>query len=364
MKRSVVLGIILCFVCLNSFGQYYNIKGKVFSASSGQPLGKASVFAQNTTLGTLTDEEGEFTLSLPNGGYDLTVSYSGLETIIKRVSTADAGNVMSFVLNPKQENLDDVVIVASNKVRDGLEKYGQFFRNNFLGQTRNSLESKILNDSILQFYYYKKTNKLKVISPEPLIIENHALGYNISYALDSFVHEYDKELSIYTGNPLFSNMITEDSAQYAAWDAARNFAYQGSMLHFMRSMYDKEAGKNGFEMQTIVEMNAEEKSIPVKNIYNALHYVKDDSLALVEIYPNLPRVGILYKNAKPSTSYSANHPGEPKAFRFSVIQFMPDRRITIEENGYYHDQENILTSGYWGWEKVSDLLPYDFIPKN
>jgi hypothetical protein len=159
-------------------------------------------------------------------------------------------------------------------------------------------------------------------------------------------------------------MITEDSARYIAWDAARNLAYKGSILHFMRSIYNKEAGKNGFEMQTIVEVNGDEKSIPVKNIYNALHYTKDDSLSTVEIYPNLPRVGILYKNAKPSTIYSANHPGEPKDFRFSVIQFMPDTRIIIEENGYYYDQENILTSGYWGWEKVSDLLPYDFIPKN
>lgn len=364
MTKFSILNFLLALCCFTSFGQYYNVKGKVFDAASGKPLGKASVFAQNTTLGTLTNEDGEFSLSLPNGGYDLAITYSGLETIIKRVTTADAGPILSFVLNPKQENLDDVVIVASNKVRDGLAKYGQFFRDNFLGQSKNSYETKILNDTILEFYYYKKTNKLKVIAAEPLLIENYALGYNISYALDSFVHEYNKDVSIYTGNPLFSNMISEDSMQYIAWDAARNFAYKGSILHFMRSMYNKEAGKNGFEMQTIVEMNNDEKSIPVKNIYNALHYSKDDSLATVEIYPNLPRVGILYKNAKPATMYSANNPGEPKNFRFSVIQFMPDARITIEENGYYYDQENILTSGYWGWEKVSELLPYDFIPKN
>ena len=158
-------------------------------------------------------------------------------------------------------------------------------------------------------------------------------------------------------------MISEDSAQYAAWDVARNAAYNGSLLHFMRSIYAKEAGKNGFEIQTIVEINNEEKSLPVKNIYNALHYSKDDSLATVEIYPSLPRVGVLYKNAKPSALYSANNPGEPRNFRFSVLQFMPEAKLTIEENGYYYDQEEILTSGYWGWEKVGELLPYDFIPK-
>ncbi len=363
MKRISFLLATFTFVCSLSYGQYYSVKGKVFNASNGQPLEKASVFAQNTTLGTLTNAEGEFVLTLPNGGYDLAITYSGLETMIKRVTTADAGTTLSFVLNPKQENLDDVVIVASNKVRNGLEKYGQFFRDNFLGQSKNSYDSKIVNDTILEFYYYKKANKLKVIAAEPLQIENYGLGYNISYALDSFVYEYNKETSIYTGNPLFSNMISEDSAQYAAWDVARNAAYNGSLLHFMRSIYAKEAGKNGFEIQTIVEINNEEKSLPVKNIYNALHYSKDDSLATVEIYPSLPRVGVLYKNAKPSALYSANNPGEPRNFRFSVLQFMPEAKLTIEENGYYYDQEEILTSGYWGWEKVGELLPYDFIPK-
>ncbi len=343
--------------------QNYLVKGKVFSGTTGQPLAKASVFAQNTTLGTLTDDEGNFSINLPNGGYDLAITYSGYETALKRVTTADAGAApLSFVLNPKQENLDDVVIVSSNKVRNGLEKYGQFFRDNFLGQSRNSLETKIINDSILEFYYYKKQNKLKVIAAEPLQIENYALGYNISYSLDSFVYEYNKEASIYTGNPLFSNMVTEDSAQLTTWNSARNLAYRGSILHFMRSIFSKDAGKNGFEMQTILEMNNEEKSVPVKNIYNALHYTKDDSLATVEIYPSLPRAGILYKNAKPSALYTANNPGEPKTFRFSVIQFMPDARLTIEENGYYYDQESLLISGYWGWDKVAESLPYDFIP--
>jgi hypothetical protein len=34
--------------------------------------------------------------------------------------------------------------------------------------------------------------------------------------------------------------------------------------------------------------------------------------------------------------------------------------ITIEQNGYYYDQEDITTNGYLGFKKVGDMLPYDY----
>src|SRR5919112_494385 len=53
------------------------ISGTVKDAETGQPLEGASVFAQNTTKGTLSDKEGAFKLYLEKGGYEIVVSYSG-----------------------------------------------------------------------------------------------------------------------------------------------------------------------------------------------------------------------------------------------------------------------------------------------
>lgn len=36
--------------------------------------------------------------------------------------------------------------------------------------------------------------------------------------------------------------------------------------------------------------------------------------------------------------------------------------IIVEENGYYFDQKDVLTLGYWAWEKMADFLPYDYHP--
>ena len=101
---------------------------------------------------------------------------------------------------------------------------------------------------------------------------------------------------------------------------------------------------------------------PVGNTYSALHYEKDDSTLVVEIKPNLPRVGVIYKKEKPTASYLLKFPSEPKDFQFSILTFDPKETIVIEQNGYYYDQNDLIVSGYWGWEKVGDLLPYDYVP--
>jgi hypothetical protein len=47
--------------------------------------------------------------------------------------------------------------------------------------------------------------------------------------------------------------------------------------------------------------------------------------------------------------------------QISILEF--PEYIAIEQNGYYYDQKDILTSGYWSWEKLADLLPYDYDPE-
>jgi TonB family protein len=71
------------------------IKGKVVQEESGKPLHGASVIIEGTTSGTISDENGNFTLVDSNpkkeetGGYftDVVVSYVGLESRVITVSS-------------------------------------------------------------------------------------------------------------------------------------------------------------------------------------------------------------------------------------------------------------------------------------
>jgi hypothetical protein len=239
--KKITGSILFCFISLFAFSQSnYSISGKVIDATTKQPLLGASVFAENTTLGTATGADGNFHLKLPGGGYSIVVTFTGYQTETRRVSAGDAGNNdMVIEIKQKEKSLEEFVIKSTNEVADGLAKYGDFFMENFIGKTANSKQCYIKNKEALKFFYYRRAKRLKVISTAPLEIVNDALGYTIKYELDSFVHEYNTQVSIYTGYPLFQEMQSSNMADLEKWTTARKTAYNGSILHFMRSMHEK-----------------------------------------------------------------------------------------------------------------------------
>ncbi len=338
----------------------YIITGKVIDKNTRLPLQGASVFAQNTTFGVATDAEGRFKLKLPNGGYELIVTFTGYETESLRIrnTTADDKDRVIEVM-PKEKSLQEVSIVSSNEVKDGWQKYGDFFTQNFVGKSEFSRQTLIKNPEVLKFYYSKKRNRLKVLSSEPLMVENFALGYNIKFAIDSFTYEYDNNTAQFTGYPLFEEMQgTPDKG--IIWKQNRDKAYKGSLLHFMRSLYSKTLHTDGFEIQFLVKNNDEEKTIPLKNPYLALNYNKDDSTNTVDFRPNQPEMIVIYNKAKPEDAYFIFDPKAKKDFQVSTISVAKGETMVIEENGYFFEQTEIITNGYWGFEKIGDMLPYDY----
>ncbi|MEO7766577.1 MAG: carboxypeptidase-like regulatory domain-containing protein, partial [Ferruginibacter sp.] len=176
MKLAIPLMTFLFWSAICFAQSTYLITGKVVDVATRSPMQGASVFAQNTTTGTATDINGEFVLRLPNGGYGLVISFTGYETTSRRISTADADDKNIVIEIKRQENaMEDVVIKASNEVKDGWEKYGSFFLENFIGNSDNSKGCTITNKEVLKFYFYKRKNRLKVLATAPIEMENLSL---------------------------------------------------------------------------------------------------------------------------------------------------------------------------------------------
>lgn len=358
--KSYLIIFVAFFIYSSSFSQAnITVSGNIINDATGAPMAAASVFAQNTTLGTVTDKEGNFMLQLPAGGYDLIITYTGFKTESRRITSSEAAEKINIRLKEKEKELEVVSVVSSNEVLDGLTKYGQFFKDEFIGKSTNSKQCSIENPEVLHFFFSKKKNRLKITATEPLLIKNLALGYNIRYSLDSFTHEYKTEVSTFTGFPLYEKMLA-DSITTLQWQQARAIAFKGSTLHFMRSLYNKDLKIDSFNVQFIITANGKEEAMKLKDVYAALNYEKDDSTQTVEIMPNQPNVGILYLAAKPSVAFLSENKNEPKDFRFSILIFKPTESIVIEQNGYFYDQNDISISGYWSWEKIADQLPYDY----
>ncbi len=344
------------FASIFSFAQY-TVTGKIVDSASKEPLYGASVFCQNTTSGTTTNKQGEFSLQLKSGGgSELIISYTGYQTRELRINNSE-NPVLNIELVKAEKSMQEVVIQTSNEVEDGLTKYGSFFIDNFIGTTPFAAQCKILNPDVLHFYYYKKSDKLKVLATAPIEIENKALGYNMRYQLDTFVYYYKTDISSYRGYCLFTEM-SGNFDEMKKWSANRKDAYYGSKLQFMRSYYDSTLKDDGFDIALLNETN-DKKFDPVTNPYDTTYYLAYDSTNEIEIfYPR--KISVTYRK-KPEPEYLKKF-NLPKnvAIRISYIDLLD--AISIKENGYYYDQKYWVNQGYWSWKNLADMLPYDYIP--
>lgn len=335
----------------------FTISGTVVDGESKEPLYGASVFAQNTTTGTTTNKEGKFLIELKSGGYDLIISYTGYQTKLLQITSSD-NNSLSIELSKEDKSMGEVVIRSTNEVKDGWEKYGSFFIEHFIGSTPFATMCMLQNSQALKFYFYKRSNKLKVLATEPLQIINKALGYNLRYQLDSFVYYYKTEISSYRGYCFFSEDTTGTSEELKKWKYNREKAYYGSKLHFMRSYYDSTLAEEGYMIDLLDEGN-NTKFIRIHNFYDTTYFLADDSTSEIEVYfPG--KISVTYKKA-PEEEYLKKYKLPLKVkMQISYVDLLD--AIAVKQNGYYYDQKDWVNQGYWSWKNLADMLPYDYNP--
>jgi TonB-linked SusC/RagA family outer membrane protein len=90
-----------------------SISGKVISAEDGESIVGATVMVKGTTSGTITNVNGDFTISLPGTNRTLVVSYVGMKT-----AEVQATPGMVVRLESDAEELEEVVVTAMGISRD------------------------------------------------------------------------------------------------------------------------------------------------------------------------------------------------------------------------------------------------------
>lgn len=113
---------VLLFLLLNLSLQAqnnYEINGRVVSENEGLPY--VSIYIKGTTIGTTTDDFGNFKLSnLSQGTYHITASFVGYKTLIKKINvTAD---IYGLTFNLEyDDSLEEVVVTGTLKPVSRLE---------------------------------------------------------------------------------------------------------------------------------------------------------------------------------------------------------------------------------------------------
>jgi hypothetical protein len=334
------------------------VSGKVLDSATQLPLKGASVFCQNTTFGVITNNEGEFSLSLPKGGYDLVVSYTGFQSGEMRINASNTEPLL-FQLLAKDKSMEGVVVAGSNEVPDGWKKYGSFFKEQFLGTTANARQCELENPEALRFFYSKKRNRLKVLAKEDLRIVNQALGYKIRYQLDSLSFEYGTKISTYSGYPFFETM-TGSPEEETQWATNRNKSYKGSKLHFMRSWHAKTIEEEGFVLEQVSNQDAQEfESARLPNYYDTSFYYSDSGVVDIQL-PGKYR--IKFHREMPDPAFVRFYKLPPHIrVQLTVLDILDD--FVIEENGYWWEQADLINTGYWSYERLAEAVPYDYTPQ-
>lgn len=108
-KLSVILACL--FLCVGMVLAQNKISGTVVSAEDGEPVIGASVMIQGTKVGTVTDIDGNFTLSANRANPMLEISYIGMVTQkVKGTSN------MKITLQTDSKTIDEVVVTGMVKV--------------------------------------------------------------------------------------------------------------------------------------------------------------------------------------------------------------------------------------------------------
>lgn len=185
--RQFNLKKLLCFLflffSLISFAQI-TIRGKVLDKNK-RALEGASVYFNNTLIGTTTDENGAFEISIKEGQYDLIISFLGFKTINYPVNKSLPNKSITFILL-EDENVLDEIVIKKIKYDDEWKYNLQTFKQELLGQSDFAKNCKISNPKVLRFEFDQKTMVLTAQAHKPLQIINKDLGYLISFDLVQF----------------------------------------------------------------------------------------------------------------------------------------------------------------------------------
>jgi hypothetical protein len=333
------------------------LKGRVVDSETKEPLQGSSVFAQNTTRGTITDKDGAFQLYLDKGGYELIISFTGYTSKTLSVQGTDSTH-LTIELQKADNSMSEVVIKSSNEVPDGWEKYGKFFIEHFIGATPFAVRCKLQNPEVLKFLYYKRNDRLKVLASAPLLITNRALGYELRYELDSFVYFFKTSINSYRGL-CFYTMMEGSPEEQQTWSANRREVYYGSRLHFLRAYYDSTLKEEGFTIDLLAN-NSETKFDRLRNPYDTSYYFYNDSTNDAELWFPV-KATITYQKKAPLKEYLQQYK-LPLNVKIQLSYIDLSEGIIIKPNGYFFSQQSWTNQGYWSWKNLADQLPYDYEP--
>lgn len=339
MKKSFT---ILLFLLQLNFLYSQLINGTIVDENDA-PLYGVSVYFDGTTIGTTTNEEGFFELSvnqIPNASF--VISYIGYETVY----LSSFQLPINIKLHPSAISLREVVL---EPIPFSRKEMLTVFREQFLGKTKGGKNCEILNENAIQFSYTSKEFKLEAFADEKLIITNNYLGYKVEFELVDFFVTYGRRTlsnefvrtSYYAGTTFYQE-ITDSKKDF---EKNRINSYLGSPKHFFKSLIENRWDKKGFILfdgKFATDANLHFESEEVGNLKLIKVKPKEVKTNLTSDLPFFRNFNILYDNK------------EQSIITFKTSEFY------VDYFGNNTHIDKILFSGEISKKRFGDMLPINY----
>lgn len=344
----------------------WSLQGVVRDAESGEAIAGAHVFVLESTLGTVTDASGHFSIyNLSDGAHKVGVSMLGYKPYTLQVDLPGlpAGQ-LEIDLTQQVYQMDQVMVTGKRDRR--WKKQLRKFEQEVIGDSENARKTQIVNPEVLHFIQRKDV--LLVQAYEPLIIENRALGYRIYYDLVHCAIQHDQPQ--YKGIARFEEMEPANKKQQRRWHRNREIAYKGSFKHLLHVLAKgnstDDLRKAGFTLALTPEFPSSfdefEKAIQMRrsDIDDIVYKSENSSENLLRFNKYLL---VTYDDEFESSRYVQNHlmhSREPDVQRSSIE--LRTAQTVFHTKGYLYDTYSVVLHGYMGWERMAEMLPLDYVP--
>lgn len=354
--------LIICLFILYSganclFSQ--TIKGKIIDRQTKAPVSKVSVYLDGTSTYALSDDDGNFELSVEKIiNTNLVISHVAYNQLI--IPNPFQKDYYTLYLDKKTNVLKEVVIEGDPFTRKQKLKA---FKNQFLGDDKYGRNCEILNEDDIELYYKPSKKILTATAEKPIIITNKYLGYRVEFFLRNFECEY-----------LIANTINDEDAKQAYFDGMSLFAdlkrgekkfekrrkevFEETPVHFFKSFINYKLKEDKYKIFNV------KKGLVIKNDVG------------VEINPQL------YFTVEGSSSgkkicvregTDINKQFSSKKESYGIVDILQDKKrrsrivflsdcIFVDSYGNIDDPVKIMFSGHFAKYRIGRMLPIDYEP--
>ena len=373
--ESLKIFLPFCFILFSQsivLAENYSVAGIVVEAKSKQPVSGATVFINNTSKYTVTDSNGKYFLAdITDKYFEIVCTKKGYETLSIQFEAKVSINNIRF--EPTAFEAENAL--PDSVVKQQQDKWGSRFTTVFLGISKNAKECEIANPDVLHFEYNDSSKILSISTDAPLVIFNEALGYMITCVFDDFFIT-DKNEVIYKIFKWYKPLTSQKTEIVQKWREERKFVYQNSMLRFMRAFNADSLKQRSYEVKRITRIYTEDSSY--RRLSAILKETNSDFVGIsgtgkktyAELIDKKPVATSLFRNADSIISIFGNGKALQVVYRntdneiaiipVSYLVFNGNKHIRVEASGAYFKEADISVSGYWYFQRLGDLLPFDY----